>query len=107
MSIDRRRLFAALAGAGAAVAAGEVQSVAAREFGPRTEIDAASLGLRPNASEDQTQALQRAIEQAAAARTVLKLPSGFIVLARCSCRHTRPWPACRGRRASSCREGRR
>ncbi len=77
MSIDRRRLFAALAGAGAAVAAGEVQSVAAREFGPRTEIDAASLGLRPNASEDQTQALQRAIEQAAAARTVLKLPSGF------------------------------
>ena len=77
MSIDRRRLFAAFAGAGAAVAAGEVQSVAAREFGPRTEIDAASLGVRPNASEDQTQALQRAIEQAAAARAVLKLPSGF------------------------------
>ena len=77
MNIDRRRLFAALAGAGAAVAAGKARAVPAREFGPLTEIDAASLGLRPNASEDQTQALQRAIEHTAAARAVLKLPSGF------------------------------
>ena len=76
MSIDRRRLFAALAGAGAAVAAGEAHSLPAREFGSRAAIDATSLGLRPNAAEDQTQAFQRAIEQAAAARAVLQLPAG-------------------------------
>jgi uncharacterized secreted repeat protein (TIGR03808 family) len=48
-----------------------------RDAGPRAEIDAASLGIRPNAADDQSQALQRAIEHAAAARAVLRLPSGF------------------------------
>ena len=79
MNIDRRRLFAALAGAGASAAgaAGEAQSMPAREFGPRAEIDATSLGVRPDAAEDQTKAFQRAIERAAAARAVLRLPPGF------------------------------
>src|SRR5208282_407171 len=77
MGIDRRRLFAAFAGAGAASAAGEAQSMPAGDAGPRAEIDATSLGLRPNGSEDQTQAFQRAIERAAAARAVLRLPPGF------------------------------
>src|SRR5271166_1970790 len=77
MNIDRRRLFAAIAGVGAAGAATEAQSMPARDVGSRAEIDAASLGLRPNASDDQTEAFQRAIEQAAAARTVLRLPPGF------------------------------
>ncbi len=79
MNIDRRRLFAALAGAGAgaAGAAGEAQSTPVSEFGPRAEIDATSLGIRPNSSEDQTKAFQRAIERAAAARVVLRLPPGF------------------------------
>ena len=79
MSLDRRRLFAALAGAGAASAgnaAGEAQAMPARELGLRAEIDAVSLGIRPNAAEDQTQIFQRAIDQAAAARAVLRLPSG-------------------------------
>jgi uncharacterized secreted repeat protein (TIGR03808 family) len=79
MSLDRRRLFAALAGAGAASAgnaAGEAQALPARELGLRAEIDAVSLGIRPNAAEDQTQNLQRAIDQAAAARAVLRLPPG-------------------------------
>jgi len=79
MSLDRRRLFAALAGAGAASAgnaAGEAQAMPARELGLRAEIDAVSLGIRPNAAEDQTQNLQRAIDQAAAARAVLRLPPG-------------------------------
>ena len=76
MSIDRRRLFAALAGAGAAGVATEAQSTPARALGLRAEIDAVSLGLRPNALEDQTAAFQRAIEQAAAARAVLRLPPG-------------------------------
>jgi uncharacterized secreted repeat protein (TIGR03808 family) len=77
MSIDRRRLFAAIAGAGAAGATTEVQSMPAGDVGSRAEIDAVSLGLRPNGSEDQTPAFQRAIERAAAARAVLRLPPGF------------------------------
>jgi uncharacterized secreted repeat protein (TIGR03808 family) len=77
MGIDRRRLFAAMAGAGAVGAAGEAQSMPVREAVPRAEIDAASLGIRPNAAEDQSQALQRAIERAAGARAVLLLPPGF------------------------------
>jgi uncharacterized secreted repeat protein (TIGR03808 family) len=77
MSIDRRRLFAAIAGAGAASAVSEAQSMPARDAGSRAEIDATSFGLRPNASEDQTQAFQRAIEQASAARAVLRLSPGF------------------------------
>jgi uncharacterized secreted repeat protein (TIGR03808 family) len=79
MSLDRRRLFAALAGAGAASAgnaAGEAQAIPAHELGLRAEIDAVSLGIRPNAAEDQTQIFQRAIDQAAAARAVLRLPPG-------------------------------
>jgi uncharacterized secreted repeat protein (TIGR03808 family) len=43
----------------------------------RAELDAVSFGLRPNASDDQSQILQRAIEQAAAARAVPRLPPGF------------------------------
>jgi len=77
MSINRRRLFAAMAGAGAAGASSEAQSMPARDAGSRAEIDAAALGLRPNAAEDQTQAFQRAIDQAAAARAMLRLPPGF------------------------------
>ena len=81
MKLDRRRLLAALAGAGAAsagVRATQAQTGPAREFSPRAEIDAVSLGIRPNAADDQTQALQRAIAQAAAARALLRLPPGVI-----------------------------
>jgi uncharacterized secreted repeat protein (TIGR03808 family) len=75
MSIDRRRLLAALAAAGAASAAGEARALPPTGMA-RTELDALSLGVRPNAAEDQTAALQRAIEQAAASRAVLRLPAG-------------------------------
>ena len=77
MGIDRRRLFAAMAGAGAIGAAGDARSMPVRDIPARAEIDAASLGIRPNAADDQSQALQRAIEHAAAARAVLRLPPGF------------------------------
>jgi len=78
MTLDRRRLFAAFAGAASASAA---TPVVARDWQepepmPRAEIDATSLGLRPNAAEDQSQVFQRAIERAAAARSVLRLPPG-------------------------------
>jgi uncharacterized secreted repeat protein (TIGR03808 family) len=76
MSIDRRRLFAVMAGAGAIGAASEARSMPQRDA-TRADIDAASLGVRPNAADDQSAALQRAIEQAAAARAVLRLPPGF------------------------------
>ncbi len=77
MGIDRRRLFAAMAGAGAVGVAGEARSMPVRDAPSRADIDAAAFGIRPNATDDQSQALQRAIEQAAASRAVLRLPPGF------------------------------
>ena len=74
MSLDRRRLFAALAGV--ATAGGALPALA-RDVAPRSTIDGTALGLRPNAPDDQSQALQRAIDQAAAAGTALHLPPGF------------------------------
>jgi uncharacterized secreted repeat protein (TIGR03808 family) len=83
MNIARRRLFAALAGAastGAATTAlarefPEARSAPQREIA-RASIDAAALGLRANAADDQTATFQRAIEHAAAARSVLQLAPG-------------------------------
>jgi len=81
MNTDRRRLFAALAGAAAAATATPARAneppAVPRESMPRGGIDAAAFGIRPNASEDQTKALQRAIDAAAAARAVLRLPPGI------------------------------
>jgi uncharacterized secreted repeat protein (TIGR03808 family) len=77
MSIDRRRTLAALAGAAALGATKKAHAAPAREVAPRAELDAGAFGLRPNAPDDQSSILQRAIEQAAAARAVLRLPPGF------------------------------
>ncbi len=82
MNFNRRRLFAAFAGAasaGAATPAAAREPV--REAGQtepmaRAEIDATSLGVRPNIPEDQSAVMQRAIERAAATGTVLRLPPG-------------------------------
>jgi uncharacterized secreted repeat protein (TIGR03808 family) len=73
MTINRRSLFAAFA-ASAGMAGAATPALA--DATPRAEIDATSLGLRPNAPEDQSAVLQRAIERAAAARSVLRLPAG-------------------------------
>jgi uncharacterized secreted repeat protein (TIGR03808 family) len=77
MSVDRRRMFAALAGAGALSAASQTRAAPARDATPRAELDAGTFGLRANAPDDQSSVLQRAIEQAAAARAILRLPPGF------------------------------
>ena len=77
MSIDRRRTLAALAGAAVFGATETAHAAPAREAAPRAELDAGAFGLRPNAPDDQSSILQRAIEQAAAARAVLRLPPGF------------------------------
>jgi uncharacterized secreted repeat protein (TIGR03808 family) len=74
MGFDRRRLIAAFAGAAAVAAAAPAR---ARDAAPSSPIDAAALGLRPNATDDQSQILQRAIDRAAASGAVLHLPAGF------------------------------
>jgi uncharacterized secreted repeat protein (TIGR03808 family) len=74
MSLDRRRLFAALAGAATSSAAA---AVPARAAATQPSTNATALGLRPNAPDDQSAALQRAIERTAAAGEVLHLPAGF------------------------------
>ena len=109
MNLDRRRLFAALAGAAGASAAAapalarharhqhyehddelregrraertkpekSVNSIQIGDVAPRSAIDGTSLGLRPNAVEDQSKLVQHAIDYAAAARAVLHLTPGF------------------------------
>jgi uncharacterized secreted repeat protein (TIGR03808 family) len=93
MNLDRRRLFAALAGVASITAAApalarksrerddepakQANSMLVRDVAPRTAIDGTSLGLRPNAAEDQAKAFQHAVEYAAAARAVLHLTPGF------------------------------
>jgi uncharacterized secreted repeat protein (TIGR03808 family) len=76
MNMNRRRLFAAFAGA---ASAGAATPALAREADalPRAEIDALSLGVRANAAQDQSAILQRAIERAAAAGAILRLPPGI------------------------------
>jgi uncharacterized secreted repeat protein (TIGR03808 family) len=73
MSLDRRRLFAALAGA---ATTGAATAAFANEQDTMPRLDAGSLGLRPNAADDQSKALQRAIERSAASGAVLRLPAG-------------------------------
>jgi uncharacterized secreted repeat protein (TIGR03808 family) len=89
MDIARRRVFAALAGgavlAGAppALARGTKSpdqgqpDAAAPRIASRPGIEATALGLRPDASEDQSKVFQRAIDQAAAVRAPLLLAPGF------------------------------
>src|SRR3984957_13666139 len=77
MKFNRRRLFAAFAGA---ASAGGAVPATAREAAPslgRAEINATALGVRPNLEVDQSAALQHAIEQAAAAGAVLHMPPGL------------------------------
>src|ERR1700730_12612887 len=79
MNTDRRRLLAALAGAAAGAATTPTHAnepSLPRELVAHSGIVAAALGIRPNSAEDQSKALQRAIESAAATRAVLHLPPG-------------------------------
>src|SRR5260370_40258975 len=69
MPIDRR-LF--LAGLGATAIPSLARAAPISAFG----IDAAQLGVRAGSPDDQTTALQRAIDQAAAARAPLALAPG-------------------------------
>jgi uncharacterized secreted repeat protein (TIGR03808 family) len=82
MSFDRRHMLAVLAGAVSATAASsassrEAQQAQSRDTVSRSAIDAATLGLRPNIKDDQSDILQRAIERSASAGSVLNIPPGF------------------------------
>ncbi|KPF98199.1 nitrous oxidase accessory protein [Rhodopseudomonas sp. AAP120] len=72
MTIHRRDLLGALAG-GLAVAA---TPLAAAPLTSKRGRDATQLGVRPDSSDDQTAALQRAIDDAAERRVPLALPPG-------------------------------
>lgn len=77
MDVNRRHLLHASA-AGVAAGALAVSSDAARAA-PLTSVqgrDATQYGVRPNGSDDQTRALQRAIDDTARAQVPLALPPG-------------------------------
>jgi hypothetical protein len=104
MNTDRRRLLAALAGAAAGAAATPTHAnepSMPRELLTRSGIDAAALGVRPNSAEDQSKALQRAIESAAARAPSCACRRARTGPDRCSSRPTRRSPARPERRASS------
>src|ERR1700704_1642344 len=76
MTIDRRMLLAGLAATTTpsfAAAQGARAAAPMSAFG----IDAATLGVRAGSPDDQTNVLQRAIDQAAAARVPLARAPGF------------------------------
>jgi uncharacterized secreted repeat protein (TIGR03808 family) len=70
MPVNRRTIIAASAFG----AAGGMSAPAAAA--PVLGLDASQLGLKPDSAQDQSQALQRAIDRAAQARTTLILPAG-------------------------------
>jgi uncharacterized secreted repeat protein (TIGR03808 family) len=71
MSLDRRR-FLAIATAAIALPATPAKTAPLSVPG----LDASQLGVRPGSPDDQTRALQRAIDQAARAEVPLALPAG-------------------------------
>jgi uncharacterized secreted repeat protein (TIGR03808 family) len=81
MPINRRGLFAILAGAASTTAAAPTlareTANSISDDAPLARLDATTLGLQPNAVEDQSTIFQRAIDRAAAARAVLSLAPGF------------------------------
>jgi uncharacterized secreted repeat protein (TIGR03808 family) len=72
MPVNRRTIITASA-VGVAAGAG---ATAAASAAPLLGIDAGEFGLKPDSAQDQSQALQRAIDRAAQARTTLLLPPG-------------------------------
>lgn len=70
MSLNRRTLLTGTAALAAGIAPLRAQPISA------LGRDATSLGIKPNSPDDQTRALQRAIDETAKTRTPLALPPG-------------------------------
>jgi uncharacterized secreted repeat protein (TIGR03808 family) len=75
MIINRRHLIGAAGASGILVAASE--AVRAAPLTSTLGRDATQAGVRANSPDDQTRALQRAIDEAARARVPLALPPGI------------------------------
>ena len=78
MSIDRRHFLAATTATGAWGATEAIAAPASSNAVPISGlgVDAFHLGVRTNSADDQTEALQRAIDRTAGARLPLILPPG-------------------------------
>jgi uncharacterized secreted repeat protein (TIGR03808 family) len=76
MTIDRRSFVSLTASASAAAIAAASSAFAAPQTSPDAALVTGQIGLRPNATDDQTAALQRAIDQAASTRVPLTLGPG-------------------------------
>ena len=76
MELNRRHLIGA--SAAGAVGALAMSAATARAAQPMAALgrDATQYGVRPGSPDDQTKALQRAIEEAARAQVPLALPAG-------------------------------
>jgi uncharacterized secreted repeat protein (TIGR03808 family) len=76
MDVNRRNLLNASAGAAAGAFAAAPGPAAAAPLMSALGRDATQFGVRPGSPDDQTRALQRAIDDAAKAGTPLALPPG-------------------------------
>ena len=72
MSIDRRQFIATTAAGATMLAAVPVAAAPLSKFG----LNAADFGVRPGSPDDQSRALQRAIDRAAKTRSPLVLEPG-------------------------------
>jgi uncharacterized secreted repeat protein (TIGR03808 family) len=77
MDLDRRHLFALTAAtAGAGLVAAPAQAAPGAAPISALGVDAAQFGLRPGSPDDQSRALQRALDETARTRTPLALAPG-------------------------------
>ena len=76
MELNRRRLIGVTAATTAGALAMPVDAARAAPLTSMLGRDATQYGVRPGSTEDQTRALQRAIDEAARARMPLALPPG-------------------------------
>ena len=77
MDIDRRHIIGASAAGIAGALAMPTNAARAAPLTSTLGRDASHYGVRPNAPDDQTRALQRAIDEAARAHAPLALPPGI------------------------------
>ena len=75
MQIDRRHFFALTAAAAASTAASPIMAAPAAPISA-LGLDAGQFGLRPGSPDDQSRALQRAVDEAARARAPLAIAPG-------------------------------
>jgi len=74
MALDRRRLLAFTAAAAAAGGGGVASAQAAAPLTSALGLDATHFGLRPGSADDQSHALQGALDEAARTRAPLAIP---------------------------------